>query len=456
MLVTRRQLAPLAVNLRDFALSHVCAVSRSICILELLLPVEHPSWRRGSNPPGIEISVAGDNDCGPAWEWYDLACGGVGRERESKESREFSLRPSLLQFQGTSSPHSTCELNDVALFHMQGQQYAEDDSLSGLSSSLECGLVSTTSVQVKEQQKEEPGRSRLQIDRKVSQEADAWAVFPDKLPWISSTPATRANNRKVEVGISMEKPLGMPPQPILPPAPSVEAPVGLTAEEERMLQHLKGIQSMDMELTESMARKLEELSMREAKVQSNKTLTHGHLNKLNKLKSQVATAAQKIKDLDGEWTAFVNNTINKVRHHGEMFQNCRADLMETYNAKIQELAAVKQETTKASQSMLGSQWTEPIIPEAPDLEQHFTMLQETLQVEGHAGQIDLTEEMEDEELLEEEGHDKDSHGKLIPKAMRPFRGSSSPTKVATHHLKVKAQEVKDAKENRKERDKEDK
>jgi len=291
---------------------------------------------------------------------------------------------------------------------------------------------------------------------KVSQEAGAWAVFPDKLPWISSTPATRANNRKVEVGISVEKPLGMPPQPILPPAPSVEAPVGLTAEEERMLQHLKGIQSMDMELTESMARKLEELSMREAKVQSNKTLTHGHLNKLNKLKSQVAAAAQKIKDLDGEWTAFVNNTINKVRHHGEMFQNCRADLMETYNAKIQELAAVKQEMTKASQSMLGPQWTEPIIPEAPDLERHFTMLQETLQTEGHAGQIDLTEEMEDEELLEEEGHDKDSHGKSIPKAMRPFRGSSSPTKVATHHLKVKAQDVKDAKENRKDRDKEDK
>lgn len=248
----------------------------------------------------------------------------------------------------------------------------------------------------------------------------------------------------------------MPPQPILPPAPSVEEPVGLSAEEERLLQHLKGIQAMDMELTESMARKLEELSMREAKVQSSKTLTHGHLNKLNKLKSQVAAAAQKIKDMDGEWMAFVTNTINKVRHHGEMFQSCRADLMETYNAKIQELAAVKREMTMASQTMLGPQWTEPVIQEAPDLEQHLAMLQETLQSEGHAGTIDLSEEMGEEELLEEEEQDKDTHGKMIPKALRPFRGSSSPTKVATHHLKVKAQEVKDAKENRRDRDKDDK
>jgi len=78
----------------------------------------------------------------------------------------------------------------------------------------------------------------------------------------------------------------------------------------------------------------------------------------HKLKSQVATAAQKIKDLDGEWATFVNTTLSKVRHHGEMFQNCRADLMEHYNAKIQELATVKKEMTLASQSMLGPQWTE--------------------------------------------------------------------------------------------------
>ena len=213
---------------------------------------------------------------------------------------------------------------------------------------------------------------------KVSQEADSWAVFPDKLPWISSTPASRANNRKAEIEVSMEKPLGLPPAPILPPAPSVEEPMGLTAEEEKLLQHLRGIQAMEMDLTESMASKLEELAMREAKVQSSKTLTHGHLNKLNKLKSQMAAAAKKIKDLDGEWMAFVNTTLTKIRQHGEMFQNCRADLMEQYNAKIQELAAVKQEMKMASQSLLGPQWTEPFIPEAPDLEQQLATLQETM------------------------------------------------------------------------------
>lgn len=289
---------------------------------------------------------------------------------------------------------------------------------------------------------------------KVSQEADSWAVFPDRLPWISSTPASRANNRKAEIEVTMEKPLGLPPAPILPPAPSVEEPMGLTAEEEKLLQHLRGIQAMEMDLTESMASKLEELTMREAKVQSSKTLTHGHLNKLNKLKSQVAAAAKKIKDLDGEWMAFVNTTLTKIRQHGEMFQNCRADLMEQYNAKIQELAAVKQEMKMASQSLLGPQWTEPFIPEAPDLEQQLVALQETMSVEGHTGPVDLTEEMEEEELLEEEAQSKDMSGKNIPKAMRPFRGSNSPTKVANHHLKIKAQDAKDAKSR--EKDKEDK
>ena len=129
------------------------------CLLNIQVG-EEDRTHLASKSPSQETTIADQLGSGTIW------LVGAWDERESKESREFSLRPSLLQFQGTSTPHSTCELNDVALFHMQGQQYAEDDSLSGLSSSLECGLVSTTSVQVKEQQKEEPGCSRLQIDRK--------------------------------------------------------------------------------------------------------------------------------------------------------------------------------------------------------------------------------------------------------------------------------------------------
>ena len=255
----------------------------------------------------------------------------------------------------------------------------------------------------------------------------------------------------------MDKPLGMPPQPVLPPAPSVEVPMALTAEEEKMLQHLKGLQAMDMDLTESMTRRLEELSMREAKAQSSRTLTHGQLNKLSKLKVQVATAAQKIKDLDQEWTSFVSTTVAKVRQHGEMFQTCRADLMEHYNAKIQELANVKREMTLASQSLLGPQWTEPVIPEMPDLEVQFEDLQTTMEMEGHAGPIDLTEAMEEEELVEPEDMLQGASCKAPPRALRPFRGSSSQSKVANHHLKVKAQDSKDSKDAKfKDKEKEDK
>ena len=139
------------------------------------------------------------------------------------------------------------------------------------------------------------------------------------------------------------------------------------------------------------------------------------------------------------------------------FRIARADLMEHYNAKIQELATVKKEMTLASQSMLGPQWTEPVIPEMPDLEAQFDALQDTMNAEGMVGQIDLTEDMDDEELMEEGGTTQATAGKGLARALRPFRGSGSPSKVATHHLKVKAQDVKDGKEAKiKEKEREDK
>ena len=350
-------------------------------------------------------------------------------EHHSYNPLEF---PSLVQSLGVMTWHChTCKVNNTPKMTYCRACHAHW-------SAVWTAPRRSRSKSIKKQKKD---ASEYQVTEQASQETDSWAVFPGKLPWISTTPASRAQ-RKVESGISMDKPLGMPPQPVLPPAPSVEVPMALTAEEEKMLQHLKGLQAMDMDLTESMTRRLEELSMREAKAQSSRTLTHGQLNKLNKLKVQVATAAQKIKDLDQEWTSFVSTTVAKVRQHGEMFQTCRADLMEHYNAKIQELANVKREMTLASQSLLGPQWTEPVIPEMPDLEVQFEDLQTTMEMEGHAGPIDLTEAMEEEELVEPEDMLHGASCKATPRALRPFRGSSSPSKVANHHLKVKAQDSK--------------
>ena len=98
-----------------------------------------------------------------------------------------------------------------------------------------------------------------------------------------------------------------------------------------------------------------------------------------------------------------------------------------------------------------------VIPEMPDLEAQFDALQDTMNAEGMVGQIDLTEDMDDEELMEEGGTTQATAGKGLARALRPFRGSGSPSKVATHHLKVKAQDVKDGKEAKiKEKEREDK
>ena len=280
----------------------------------------------------------------------------------------------------------------------------------------------------------------------VSQEADTWAVFPDKLPWISTTPASRANC-KAESGISMEKPLGMPPQANSATSSISRRTNGAysrrgenAAAFEGVASHGHGSHGVN---GKEVGTAFHEGS--EGSIQSNPdSWAPEQAEQAHKLKSQVATAAQKIKDLDGEWATFVNTTLSKVRHHGEMFQNCRADLMEHYNAKIQELATVKKEMTLASQSMLGPQWTEPVIPEMPDLEAQFDALQDTMNAEGMVGQIDLTATQA-------------TAGKGLARALRPFRGSGSPSKVATHHLKVKAQDVKDGKEAKiKEKEREDK
>ena len=111
---------------------------------------------------------------------------------------------------------------------------------------------------------------------------------------------------------------------------------------------------------------------------------------------------------------------------------------------------VKQEMTVASQTLLGPQWVEPILPEAPNLEEQFGELHSVMKEEGRV--VDLTDDMEAEEI--EESESQGVIPKLGAKALRPFRGAGSPTKVASHHLKPKSQDVKDAKI--KERDKEEK
>ena len=176
----------------------------------------------------------------------------------------------------------------------------------------------------------------------------------------------------------------------------------------------------------------------------NKPLTHGHLNRLNKLKAQVATAGKKVVTLDQEWAKFTEQTMDKVKQHAQLYQSCRAEMLEIYNGKLEELANLKREVTAASMSMLDGAWKPPEIMHTPKLEEAVSRMQEVIEVEGSVGAVDLTEEMEEDD--QEELIMSGSTSKGLSKTLnRPFRGAASPTKVANQHLKQKAQELKDAK-----------
>ena len=100
---------------------------------------------------------------------------------------------------------------------------------------------------------------------------------------------------------------------------------------------------MGMSLHDHLEQQKEELLVRQQNATVAKSITHGHINKLNKLKSQVSTAGRKVQQPDKEWEAFVDATIQKIRQHAQLFQQCRADLMEAYNNELGELTALKQE-----------------------------------------------------------------------------------------------------------------
>ena len=139
--------------------------------------------------------------------------------------------------------------------------------------------------------------------------------------------------------------------------------------------------------------------------------------------------------------------MTKVKEHAALYQKCRADLLEIHNQKIAELMEVKKEMSVASASLLGS--AQPLIetPEVPNIADSLQSFQDAMTEGGMVGAIDLTTLPEDDDEMEDL-EPEEGKSKTVVKALRPFRGSPSPTKVATHHLKVK-QEAKEAKKDEK-------
>ena len=212
----------------------------------------------------------------------------------------------------------------------------------------------------------------------------------------------------------------------------------LTKEEQEKLTHMRALVSMKCELTDKMMEEYQSLEAREKKMLSAKTLSHGHINKHHKLEAQVQAAKNKIQAMDQEWASFIAKAVSKVQHHYQLYQTCRADLMESLNAKVADLIKVKQEVAEASQSMISQPGHVEDIQDAPDAADAMEMLQKLAEdaraVEELTGVVNVDDEMEEEQEAEMPAATETT--KKGPK-LQPFRQAGSPVRVASTHLKVK-------------------
>eukprot|EP00435_Cladocopium_sp_Y103_P046945 s1949_g13.t1 len=277
-------------------------------------------------------------------------------------------------------------------------------------------------------------------------EENPWSVFPSSVPWIPSTPASRVAKHKGEK-IEETGNTEMQGQAVMAPGSNETPEDTWTAEEEKKLEHLKGLQTMGMELPGQLMQELDRLTAKQQAVASRKSLTHGHLNRLNKLKSQVGAAGRKIQDLDKEWKVFMESTMMKVRQHALLYQQCRADLLETFNTKMEELRQMKLQVSEASQSLLDQPAELPQFVEEPDVAAQMGELMSTIDQESLVGMVDLTDDIDEVEMDDVGTAKETTKLKSATAAMKAFRASTSPNKVAQQHLKVKpSKEAKDREE----------
>ena len=118
-----------------------------------------------------------------------------------------------------------------------------------------------------------------------------WNVFPLKAPWIPTTPSSRVQGKKGEttVGAGSNVPSA---QHVVQPAQVSNTDMALTAEEEKILENLKGLQEAGLEFSMDMQQKLEILVAKQA-AGAKKPLTHGHLNSLEQSQIAIDECSQK-------------------------------------------------------------------------------------------------------------------------------------------------------------------
>ena len=284
---------------------------------------------------------------------------------------------------------------------------------------------------------------------KPKETEEALDLFPTKAPWIQTTPS-RVVTARIEQATGHGSDLPLPVPPVLKPAPAPpvasSSDMELTAEERKKLTHLRGLKDV-YALPEELKMELAMLEKKEAQTKEN-LLSHGHLNKLKKFRSQVSAMKDKITHLDQEWCGFVEGIHTKFRNHAMLYQQCRAEMMLALNAKMAEYLQYKEECSQASASLLQQQEAPLDMPPTPDLEATFQAFQEVANAAGavapiqieddevaDAVEMDAAEESEEQELMpDQRGSAKAPVSRVT---LQPFRAAPSPSKVANQHLKPK-------------------
>lgn len=247
--------------------------------------------------------------------------------------------------------------------------------------------------------------------------------------------------------------------PLPPPAPVVPPPVAsvatttpqerqaMTQEEGRMLQYLRGLQSVGVELPTELKTMCAGLEQKETPKEN--VISHSQLNRFTCLKAQVQAVQKKVAVLDGEWGNVIRSLIGQATTHSTLYLQARGELMETYQTKAEELRQLKVTISEASHALCAASTEDAPATEAPDLSASMLQLQELAQstaaVIQEQRQIQLVEDDEGVEAVDMdqdanggpvEGEVKDSTGER-PHKGKSFRLSPSPSSghVAKEHLK---------------------
>lgn len=262
------------------------------------------------------------------------------------------------------------------------------------------------------------------------------AIFSSRLPWVTNSPHARAPTGEGKSG-TVEDATALP---IPPEAKSTPAPPAAGEEDiAKLHQHLKGLKAalgaLPAELEEKLVQCEDKLRER--------TLSHGHLNKLGKLNKQMKSLVAKIQSMDEGWQKFAQQVADKFEEHRKMYHSSRETLMQEYLVKAQELQQAKQEVHLASQHLFAEVLEAPA-PGASD--ETAKMMQQALQEDALFGEAQFDEyqdgtqliNLDDDELMADAAHSKS----LTKSAVQPFarRVAASPSKVAQLHLKSKEPE----------------